>query len=131
MCVPLGRKYEHGPVKMLGELVCRLVERQLPGLTSRDPRTDRRQGRIYLDNTRNARGQALVAPYSARPHPAATVSAPLKWLEVGRRLDPSRYAIKTMPQRLAKLGDLWAGVMGPGVDLAEMLPRLERLIGGP
>ena len=35
--VPMGRRYEHGTVKMLGELVCRLVEQRLPDLTSREP----------------------------------------------------------------------------------------------
>jgi bifunctional non-homologous end joining protein LigD len=104
------------------------VHKELPGITSRDPRPERRQGRIYLDNTRNSRGQAVAAAYSARPHPGATVSTPLKWSEVGKRLDPSKSTIKTTPKRLDKLGDLWAGVLGPGVNLAEMLSRLSKYL---
>jgi bifunctional non-homologous end joining protein LigD len=125
--VPLGRKYRHEQAKMVGELVARLVHRQLPATTTLDPRPAQRQGRIYLDTTRNVRGQAVAAPYSVRPHPGATISTPLKWSEVGKGLDRSKFTIKTLPRRIDKLGDLWQNVLGPGIDLAAWLQRLEKL----
>jgi hypothetical protein len=76
-----------------------------------------------LDTTRNTRGQALAAPYCVRPFPGATVSTPLKWSEVRRGLDPAKFTIRTMRQRLDQLGDLWAPVIGPGVDLAKLTTR--------
>ena len=109
--------------------VANLVHQQLPDTTTLDVRPTFRQGRIYLDHTRNSRGQACAAPYSARPHPGATVSTPLKWSEVRRGLDPSKFTIKTLPRRIEKVGDLWAGVLGPGVDLVDMIGRLERMCG--
>lgn len=124
--VPLGQKYEHAQAKILGEVIARLVNSQLPGTTSLDPRPANRQERIYLDHTRNARGQAVAAPYSVRPYPGATVSTPLKWSEVRKNLDPSKFTIKTMPKRIAKVGDLWQAVFGPGIDLANMIKRLEK-----
>lgn len=126
--VALGRKYSHEQAKMLAEIVARLVHRQLPEITSLDPRPERRQGKIYLDRTRNARGQAVAAPYSVRPYPGATVSTPLKWSEVRRSLDPGKFTIKTVLPRVEKLGDLWQGVLGPGIDLHQCLQRLERAI---
>jgi bifunctional non-homologous end joining protein LigD len=125
--VPLGQKYQHEQAKMVGELVARLVHRKLPDITTLDPRTERRQGRIYLDTTRNARGQAVAVAYSARPHPGATVSAPLKWSEVRKGLDPAKFTIKTMPRRIEKVGDLWQGVLGKGIDLRAWLSGLERI----
>jgi bifunctional non-homologous end joining protein LigD len=118
-----GGKYPFPVVKQLGEIIARLVHLQLPGTTSLDPRPARRQGRIYLDHTRNARGQAMAAPYGVRPWPGATVSTPLKWSEVRRGLDPSRFTIKTLPARLEKVGDLWGPNLGPGADLAGCLER--------
>src|SRR5258707_231902 len=56
-------------------------------------------------------------PYCLRPWGGATVSTPLKWSEVRRDLDPSRFNIKTLPKRLDKHGDLWEPVLGEGVDL--------------
>jgi bifunctional non-homologous end joining protein LigD len=80
-----------------------------------------RQGFIYLDTTRNARGQALAAPYCARPWPGATVSAPLKGSEVRCTLDPGRFTIKTIRQRVDRLGDLWDPILGRGIDLVKLL----------
>ena len=126
--VPFGRKYTFPQAKMLAELVARLVHQKLPALTTLDPRTEQRQGRVYLDTTRNSRGQAVAAPYSARPHPGATVSTPLKWSEVGKRLDASRFTIKTLLRRVDKVGDLWEPVLGSGIDLRECLRHLEKLL---
>lgn len=66
----------------------------------------------------------MAAAYCLRPRKGATVSAPLKWEEVGRGLDPAGFNINTMPNRLDALGDLWKGVSGPGVDLAACLEKL-------
>jgi bifunctional non-homologous end joining protein LigD len=74
----------------------------------------------------NRRGQTLAAPYCVRPAPGATVSTPLKWAEVRRGLDPTRFTIKTMRRRLDRVGDLWAPVLGPGIDLEQCLAGLER-----
>src|SRR5262249_30882274 len=74
-------------VKLAADILARLIHRQSPATTTLDSRPGKRQGRIYLDTTRNARGQAVAVAYCARPHPAATVSAPLKWSEVRRGLD--------------------------------------------
>lgn len=127
--VPLEKKIAHAQAKMLGEIIARLVNTRLPGTTSLDPRPAQRQERIYLDHSRNSRGQACAAPYSVRPYPGATVSAPLKWSEVRKGLDPSKFTIKTMPRRIDKMGDLWQGVMGTGIDLVEMIQKLEKALG--
>lgn len=124
--IPLGQKYLHAQAKMMSELLARLVHRELPSMTTLDLRLDQRQGRIYLDTTRNARGQAVAVAYSSRPHPGATVSTPLKWSEVRKSLDPSKFTIKTMLKRIEKTDDLWKGVLGPGIDLKVWLKRLER-----
>jgi bifunctional non-homologous end joining protein LigD len=125
----MGQKYTFPQAKMLAELIAVLVNRALPETTSLDPRPEHRKSRVYLDTTRNARGQAVAGPYSARPHPGATASAPLKWSEVGRKLDPARFTVKTMPGRIEKVVDLWQAVLGAGIDLGACLKVLEKLCG--
>jgi bifunctional non-homologous end joining protein LigD len=71
--IPLGRRYTFEQAMMVSKLIANLVHRKLPDITSLDPRVEKRKGLIYLDTTRNARGQAVAAAYSARPHPGATV----------------------------------------------------------
>jgi len=106
---------------MFADIVAMLIQQQFPGITILSPA---RQGLIYLDCTRNTRGQSIAAPYCVRPWPGATVSTPLKWSEVRRGLDPGRFTIKTLPARLEKVGDLWQPVMGAGIDPANCLERL-------
>jgi DNA primase len=53
-------------------------------------------------HARNARGQAMAAPYGVRPWPGATVSTPRS--EVRRGLDPGRFTFKTLPARIEKVG---------------------------
>ena len=125
--VPLARAYTHEQAKAVSELVAQTVHRQLPATTSLDIRTEKRKGLIYLDRTRNAQGQAVAVAYCVRPYPGATVSCPLKWSDVGKKLDPSKFTIKTMPQRIEKLGDLWQGVLGPGMNIGDWLQRFQKM----
>jgi bifunctional non-homologous end joining protein LigD len=124
--IPLGAAYDHDHARQFAELIATLVHRHLPDTTSLERSPARRKRRVYLDYLQNRRGQTLAAPYCVRPAPGATVSTPLKWAEVGRRLDPTRFTIKTLARRLDRVGDLWGPVLGSGVDLASCLSRMAR-----
>ncbi|GFO62393.1 DNA ligase D [Geomonas paludis] len=124
--VPLGAKYDYDAAGEFARVIATLVHHRVPEFTSilRSPKL--RQKKVYLDFLQNKPGQTLAAPYSIRPRPGATVSAPLKWEEVQPGLDPSQFTITTMPRRLEHLGDLFAGVLGPGIDLEQCIENLER-----
>jgi bifunctional non-homologous end joining protein LigD len=62
----------------------------------------------------------MVAPYSLRGIDGAPVSAPLKWEEVTKKLDPLKFNIRTMPDRYAKVGDLFEPVLKKGAKLPEL-----------
>ncbi len=123
ICVPLGAQCLFQQAKLLGQVVVELAHRQLPGATSLTPARSQRQGLIYLDQSRNVRGQSLAAAYCVRPWPGATVSTPLKWSEVRSGLDPGKFTIKTVRQRMDRLGDLWQPVLGKGVDLVKICSK--------
>ncbi len=123
--LPLAARYHYDLVRQVAEIIAILVHRALPEQTSlvRDP--NRRRGKVYIDFLQNRRGQTTAAPYSARPVAGAPVSTPLQWSEVTKKLDPRRFTIRTAPKRFDKLGDLWQGVLGPGVDLAKCVQALQ------
>jgi bifunctional non-homologous end joining protein LigD len=126
--IPFGARHGHEQAKHFAELLARIVNAKLPAITSLVRSPGKRQGRVYLDYLQNGKGKTLAAAYSVRPSPGATVSTPLKWTEVRRGLDPAAYTIKTMPKRLAAVGDLWKPVLGPGIDLPACLERLAVLL---
>jgi bifunctional non-homologous end joining protein LigD len=125
--VPLGGKYDYDHARQFAEIVALLIHRRLPEFTSVVRNPAQRRQRVYLDFLQNRRGQTMAAPYSARPVPGATVSTPLLWKEVKKNLDPSTFTMQTVPRRLDKVGDLWAGLLDHAIDLLDCIGRLGRL----
>jgi bifunctional non-homologous end joining protein LigD len=106
--VPLRPIYDFGDVRAVARLVAQIVNRRMPELTTVSPRLTGRKNRIYLDCARNGFGQTIVAPYSLRAFPKATVSAPLDWRELTSSSSPARYHLRSIGRRIAMKGDLWA-----------------------
>jgi bifunctional non-homologous end joining protein LigD len=104
--IPLAAKYSYEQAREFAHVIARLVHQQTPENTSLERAPAKRKGLIYLDFLQNSPGQTLAAPYSVRPAPGAPVSTPLKWSEVRKGLDPGKFTVFTMLQRLGKVGDL-------------------------
>jgi DNA primase len=45
----------------------------------------------------------------------------LRWEEVGGGVFPTDFTVLTAPDRLARVGDLWAGILDAKHDLAGLL----------
>jgi bifunctional non-homologous end joining protein LigD len=123
--VRLGGRRDFDAVRSVAKLICRIVSRRLPKLTSFAHRPTGK-GRVYLDYGRNATGQTLAAPYSLRAYPGATVSTPIEWSELSAAR-PGRYTIRTVPRRLKGSGDPWARARPRSVNLERLEKRLLRL----
>jgi bifunctional non-homologous end joining protein LigD len=102
-----------------------LVNQELPKITSLERSPKKRQKKIYLDYLQNRHGQTLAAPYSVRPKPGATVSTPLEWSEVNKKLNPKNFTIKNIFKRLEKKGDLWKPVLGKGVNIEKIIEKMQ------
>ena len=71
-----------------------------------------------MDHLQNIEGKSLACAYSARASEYAGASTPLTWKEVDDGVDRRDFTIRTLPERLAKVGDVWAPLMtATGVDL--------------
>jgi bifunctional non-homologous end joining protein LigD len=85
----------------------------------------KRGDKVYLDYLQNRHGQTIVAPFSVRPLPGATVSMPLLWDEVNDSLDPRAFTIKTAIERMERLtSDPVAPVLEERPDLGAVLEKL-------
>ncbi len=127
--LPLGRQCTYAQSRTLGELLARVVLRELGDIGTITRHVTKRGDKVYLDYLQNRTGQTIVAPFSVRPLPGATVSMPLLWDEVNSSLDPRDYTIKTAIARMEQLGvDPVAQVMDDMPDLQAVLKRLAAIL---
>lgn len=127
--IPLGAAYGYDQSKMLAELIVTIAHRELGSFTSLERSPAKRKGKIYLDFLQNRAIQTIAAPYSARPKPGATVSAPLHWDEVNNKLSIKDFTLRNMPARIKEQGDLFKGVLGKGIDLQKVIKKIGSVFG--
>ncbi|MGO1788248.1 MAG: DNA ligase D [Sphingobacterium sp.] len=118
----LARRYEFDLARNFIELLAEILHERHPEETSliRDPK--KRKGKIYLDFLQNRRGQTIASPYSVRPKPLATVSAPLHWEELDDNLEIQNFTIHNMIARVEKM-DPWSAIWESKLNLKDALSR--------
>ncbi len=129
--IPLapGTPYEAGLI--LCQILATIVASRHPRAATVERMVKRRAAdAVYIDYLQNIYGKTLAAAYSARASPFAGVSTPLTWDEVhdGLKtgLSPQDFTLSNVFDRLAGVGDLWAGLRsGDPADLRAVLAGLE------
>ena len=103
------------------ERLSRIVAEVVPEMISWEWEVVKRAGRIRLDFTQNAINKTLGAPFSTRPVSGAPVSVPITWDELDDpELRPDRWTLRTIGERLSKVGD----PLAPLIGLQQRLPNL-------
>ena len=107
--VPLDGEAKMGQVERFANAVGKLIVSHAPDhLTQEFSKADR-GGRIYVDTGRNGYSATFAAAYTVRAKSGAPVSAPCTWDEIERgEVNPRTFTLRNMPDRIAKVGDLWA-----------------------
>jgi len=104
--VPIERKYTFEQTRQVGEFIAHYLVEKYPEKMTVERLVKNRGTKLYIDYLQHWRGKTLAAPYSTRAKPEATVSTPLQWDEVPR-IHPSQFTVHTVPDRVAKRGDLF------------------------
>jgi bifunctional non-homologous end joining protein LigD len=128
--VPLGPGVPFEAAKLLCELFGQLVVARHPKLCTLERRVEARHGKALVDIGQTGPSRTIVAPYSVRAWPGATVSTPLYWEEVHVALNPKRFTLVTVPTRLAESGDPLMGLLDQTPDMAAAVTKLEALHQG-
>jgi bifunctional non-homologous end joining protein LigD len=118
--VPIIRRLDYKAVRSSAETVGRFLLQRHPRDITLEWAVEKRAGKIFVDYNQNVRGKTLASIYSPRPAPQATVSAPLRWEELGK-VYPEDFTLLNYPDRLAKTGDLWADILAEKKDLGKLL----------
>ncbi len=114
--MPPGTPYEAG--LLYAQIVATMVSTKHPKTATVERAVRARGSRVYVDYLQNIRGKTLAAAYSARASDFAGTSTPLTWKEIEAGVDRRDFTIRTMPDRLASVGDLWAALRrDKGADL--------------
>src|SRR6185312_2961897 len=127
--VPIEPDYTYEQARTFAEVIARLVAAERPKLFT-TPRAvaAREKDRVYFDYLQIAASKTISAPYVARAYAGAPVSTPLAWDEVTPSLHPTHFNIGNAPERFARLGDLFAGVLEKPQRLEKAFERLEKLL---
>jgi bifunctional non-homologous end joining protein LigD len=123
--IPLGRHLTYEQSRTLGQLLGRVIVAERPDIATLTRNPERRDGKVYVDFVQNGHGRLLVAPFAVRPKPGAPVSAPLSWSEVTDELRIEHHTIRTVPERMERLGE---DPLRPVLEMEpDLLGALERL----
>jgi bifunctional non-homologous end joining protein LigD len=121
--VPIERRSTFDDTRAFSEIVAGAIARAHPKLATTEWSKARRRG-VLIDANQNGEGKTIASAYSVRPRPRAPVSTPLSWDEVGEDLDPTRFSMTAVLQRVQEHGDLHEGVLRPRQTLSKALKAL-------
>jgi len=106
--VPIVRAPDQKKVWTFAKALAQELARRHPALITAEYKVAKRpHGRVLVDYNQNAWGRTLASIYSVRPTPNATVSTPVSWEEVERGVTLDKFTMRTVPKRIARVGDLW------------------------
>jgi bifunctional non-homologous end joining protein LigD len=127
--VPTGPGVSFDTSKMLVEVVGKLLQARHPDLSTTERRVNQRGDRVFIDTGQTGRSRTIVAPYSVRAHPGATVSTPLRWEDLHRALEPRELSMFTVPARARDRGEPLSGFFEMRPDVPRVVAELGKKLG--
>jgi bifunctional non-homologous end joining protein LigD len=125
--LPLPAKTTFDDAARIAQRIAERIAESRPGQATIERRLDKRPaGSIYVDAQQNSEGKSVVAAYSVREREKAPVSAPLDWSDLRSTLRIDSFTLKTMPERVQRVGDLW----GVALKRRNSKRAIERVLRG-
>jgi bifunctional non-homologous end joining protein LigD len=123
--IPLPPKTSYEAGRIFCQLIATIVATRHPGHATVTRMIDARGAKVYIDYLQNIRGKTLACAYSARASDFAGVSTPVSWQEIEQGIAPQDFTIRTVPERVHRLGDQWAVLRASrGVNIQHVVERL-------
>jgi bifunctional non-homologous end joining protein LigD len=118
--VPLTPGHSFKDVREWVRGVAETLAEAFPDLVAVAFRGTHRGTHVTIDHAQNAIARNIAAPYTLRGRPGAPVSAPVTWEEIENgTVTPDQFNLKSMHDRLQKVGDLYT----PVLEQTNTLPR--------
>ncbi|MGA5305190.1 non-homologous end-joining DNA ligase [Nucisporomicrobium flavum] len=123
--VRIEPKWSFVQVRRAGIALAREVERRSPQRITTSWWKEERGDRVFIDYNQMARDRTIACAYSLRANARATVSTPVTWAELGD-VEPDDFDLRTVPKRIAQLGDPHAAIDEVAHDITPLLEWSER-----
>lgn len=120
---PIEPELPFPEVRRLAKAIAVEVAKRVPKIATTTWVVKDRTG-VFVDYGQNAFDRTIASAYSIRPMPDARASAPLEWHEVPD-VDPAKFTLETMRERLATVGDLTADIWSKKVSLLPLFAALK------
>jgi bifunctional non-homologous end joining protein LigD len=108
--IPLEPNTPYEAGMLFCQIVATIVAQKHPNVATIERKVRARGQTVYVDYLQNIEGKTLACAYSARASEYAGASTPLTWKEIDEGVDPRDFTIRSLPDRLERVGDLWAGL---------------------
>lgn len=104
--IPLPEnRYSYDETKLFTSFIADYLVAKEPDYFTIERMKKKRGNRLYVDYVQHARGKTIIAPYSTRGNPKATVACPLYWEEVNDKLQIENFQVHMMINRIRQNGD--------------------------
>jgi DNA ligase D-like protein (predicted polymerase) len=107
--VRLEPRWDPVQVRAAAVAAARELARRRPDVITDAWWKEERGERVFVDFNQNAPHKTVFGAWSARARPGAQVSTPFEWDELDA-IHPDELTIATVPDRVARAGDPWAGI---------------------
>ena len=122
---PIEPTHEFLEVRHAVIAAARELERRLPDTVTTNWWKEERGEKMFVDYNQANRDRTMAGAYSPRALTTATVSTPVTWEELPS-VSPGDFTIRTVPQRLATVGDPWAAMHDTAGTIDVLLGWWER-----
>jgi bifunctional non-homologous end joining protein LigD len=121
--VPIARRHTFAEAREFASIIAGALARAHPDLVTTEWSKRKRRG-VLVDANQNGPGKTNASVYSVRPRVGAPVSTPLRWEELVPGLELASFTMGTVLDRVARDGDLFAGVLEGKQSLTKALRSL-------
>jgi DNA ligase D len=122
---PIRPEHEFVDVRHAVIAAARELERRMPDEVTTAWWKEERGERVFVDFNQAARDRTIAGAYSPRALAHGPVSCPVSWDEL-ENVDPRKFTVLTVPDRLAGGGDPWHGMHDAAGELTTLLEWWER-----
>jgi len=104
--IPIVQNYSFQETRAFTRAIGKQLAKETEIVTAEFAET-KRSGKVFIDYLQNSHSRTMVSPYSLRVVQEATVSTPLDWNEVRKKIKPTEFNIFTVIERQ----DAWKGIL--------------------